>query len=507
MAMLFILLATVPDSTKAGRSDIFNFKEDDNNQVSKGPRGSLHPNNPSPRRRLQDMDSALSNGYGGSGGFSMTGQEPLDMRDSSGQLTPTVTPVGGNEDLIIPAPALAPTPDGRNITFLPGQLTVMERDLILSQGLTSTLIAMSGMPVVYANGLESAEDFHDWPDGAACFPDNRFGNDGGWIWVSNVEDKKGGVGAITFDRNGNVLNYGMILEDTTYNCNGGRTPWDTWISAEEDFDKGRGRPWQVDPYGVRTPETINMGNSGGTYEAFAYDARRMEVPRFFLTEDNVFGAMERFTPLVPDWTDPWTILTGVGVNEWLILSPNPIDDSFGTYAWTTDLDTARSNAGLYYPESEGVDVAGSNLFFVCKGIKTLFTLDLDGNTYTRQSTDKGLFEGEPDMVRTILSEEVEGETLLYFTEDNGRRAGIHARNGAGELVTIMEGFYTPETTGLAFSPDGMFMYVCFQEDGYCFAISRTDGLSFRAKTLNVKTHPTEVFTPSRKLTRKERRWL
>lgn len=206
-----------------------------------------------------------------------------------------------------------------------------------------------------------------------------------------------------------------------------------------------------------------MGNEGGTYEAFAFDDRNRNAPHFFLTEDSVFGALERFTPTNPNWDDPWTILTGEGEHEWLMLSPDPTDSSRGTYSWTPSLSLARSNAAEHYPESEGIDVTGSDMYFVCKGIKMLFELDLDGNTYTRRSTDSGLFEGEPDMVRKVLSEEESDEYLLFFTEDNGRRAGIHARNQNGELMTILEGFFSPETTGLAFSPDARFLYACFQE--------------------------------------------
>jgi len=257
-----------------------------------------------------------------------------------------------------------------------------------------------------------------------------------------------------------------------------------------------GRPWQVDPYGIKTAVPINMGLDGGSYEAFAFDVRNPQIPRFFLTEDNVFGALERFTPSNPNWSDTWNILLGPGVNEWLLLTPNPTNPDMGTYSWTTDLETARSNAAMFYPESEGVDVNGSTLYFVTKGNKKLFTLDLNGNTYRRQSTFEGLMEGEPDMIRSILTED--SQSLLFFTEDNGRRAGIHARNSEGQLMTILEGFYSPETTGLSFSPNYKFMYVCFQEDGYCFAISRTDGLSFQAKHLNLKTNPTEVSVGKKK---------
>jgi hypothetical protein len=235
-----------------------------------------------------------------------------------------------------------------------------------------------------------------------------------------------------------------------------------------------------------------MGLAGGSYEAFAYDMRDPLTPRFFLTEDDVFGALERFTPTAPDWVNnPWNVLLGPGVNEWLLLMPDPADPSFGTYTWTMDLATARSNAGMYYPASEGVDVTENTLLFVCKGIKELFILDLDGNTYKRQSTESGLFDGEPDTIRTVLSDIPGGDSLLYFTEDNGRRSGVHALTPDGELFTILEGFYDSPTTGMALSPDGMFLYVCFQMDGVCFAIRRVDGMSFRAKSVNLKWHSTD----------------
>ena len=67
------------------------------------------------------------------------------------------------------------------------------------------------------------------------------------------------------------------------------------------------------------------------------------------------------------------------------------------------------------------------------------------------------------MVQKLLSNEQDNQYMIYLTEDNGRRAGIHARSEQGELMTILEGFFSPETTGLAFSPDSRFMYVCFQE--------------------------------------------
>lgn len=48
--------------------------------------------------------------------------------------------------------------------------------------------------------------------------------------------------------------------------------------------------------------------------------------------------------------------------------------------------------------------------------------------------------------------------------------------------------FEDETTGLAFSPDARHLYVAYQTNGILFDVTRTDGLPFNAKTLNVKYH-------------------
>jgi hypothetical protein len=114
------------------------------------------------------------------------------------------------------------------ITYVPGNLVVSQNGLKLSQGLSSRLIAQKHQTVVYHSGIRSDEAFHDFPDGAATFTDPDPANAGGWIYVSNSEyrnTQQGGVGAVTFDVNGNVLEYKMVLKNTRANCGGGRTPW------------------------------------------------------------------------------------------------------------------------------------------------------------------------------------------------------------------------------------------------------------------------------------------
>jgi hypothetical protein len=381
------------------------------------------------------------------------------------------------------APYFLPTPPDGTVTYYPGNLTTFKDRLLLSEGLDSKLLATSEKRVKFYNGSESTIGFHGRPDAGATFPDTRAYNSGGWVYVSNsemYEDGTGGVGAITFDKDGNMIDYQMILEGSTWNCGGGKTPWNTWVSCEE-LDGGK--IFQVDPFGTKPAEEMTLGSSEGMWESFAYDIRDPNVPRFYATEDAVTGALERFTPTNPDWNNTWDILHGPGTIDYLILQPSQDGSSNGTFVWTTNRASAKQNARQNYPHSEGIDVYGNQLFFVCKQIRKLFILDLDAGTYTRSSTESGLFDGGPDQLKRIINDE---DGLLYFTEDGGVDSGIHARDTQGRFYTILESPILPgETAGLAFSPDGKFMYVAYQDVGMLYAIWRRDGFPVHATHLDV----------------------
>lgn len=392
--------------------------------------------------------------------------------------------------------------------YIPGLLTVTQEGMYLSNGLQARLIARTGAYVDYESSTASVRDddstysattFHLLPDHGDTFIDTRKGNPGGWIYVSNSETPLiGGVGAITFDKDGKVIDYRRVLEGTSSNCGGGRTPWNTWITCEEHLGLA-GRNWQVDPTGQEPAKPITLGIEGGKYESFAYNKKKSE---FYVTEDKKDGALRRFVPAANSRAKGKDILYAPGETTYLRLKPN--SETNGTYEWTSDLSSARANAEAFFPNQEGIDSVGDRLYFISKVVKTMFILNLEDMTYEAQSTRSGIFDGQPDQITRILRPEhvsddapdaVDNKLMIYFTEDGGDRAGVHARDKDGKFVQILEApNYEQETTGIAFSPNLIHMYFCYQRDGLCFDVSRKDGQPFSAKTMDVKYHDVEKIT-------------
>ena len=99
-------------------------------------------------------------------------------------------------------------------------------------------------------------DYHSMSDSAGIIPlnpDNPL--EDGYAYVVNSEEGDG----LYFDEDGNVADYKALLTKTNDNCEGGLTPWNTWVSCEEYED---GQCWQVDPVSGDAQETKLGGNGG-----------------------------------------------------------------------------------------------------------------------------------------------------------------------------------------------------------------------------------------------------
>jgi hypothetical protein len=318
--------------------------------------------------------------------YSSPTKSPLETSSSAPSSAPSAKTVGTTTS--------APT----QISYIPGNLSVSQLGLRLSTGLSVKRLTGVGELVQYGSGKQSLVPFHASPDMGATFVDTRSENEGGWIYVSNSEVQRpwgmAGVGALTFDKNGVVMDYRMVLKNTTANCGGGRTKWNTWISCEEYTE---GRLWHVDPTGAKAAVNITLGYvDRGVFESFAYDAR---YSHYFVTEDHEFGPVRRFIPVARHRSSPWEELFGAGNETYLRLIP--ASDSNGTYAWVKDKDVAKLSANAFYPNAEGIEVDGNLLYFVSKRLKTMFILNLDDRTYTSSSTRFGC-SISPKTVETTL---------------------------------------------------------------------------------------------------------
>lgn len=381
------------------------------------------------------------------------------------------------------------SPNTFSATYVPGDfndaLRCDDGRLLLSKGLECRLVASAGNPVQFTDGSaqSSSENMHGDADGAAVLEDFSGTNDGGWYYVSNSEigSGGGGVGSIRFNSAGEVIGYQMDLKDTSDNCGGGRTYWNTWVTCEEDGSNGFCH--EVDPANGHTSQLVNV-QFGGNYESFAYDDQDPDVTaRFFTTEDSSSGALVRYTPLASAYTtgSNYTILTQTGgTYEYLKLNQQA-----GTFEWTSSLSEGESSASSVFPNAEGIDVHNRILNFVSKTTQKLITLDLASGAYTTSSTDSGALDLQPDQLGRILGD----SDLLYFCEDGGSNCDIHARNNDGDYFTIVKGDgHASETTGLSFSPDGMHMYFAVQSGSFIYDVWRTDGKAFNGEVAYTKYH-------------------
>ena len=109
----------------------------------------------------------------------------------------------------------------------------------------------------------------------------------------------GGTTTLLVGSNGRLRSHRVSLAGTLTNCAGGATPWDTWLTCEEDVSvlgQPHGFVFEVDPAGRGNPEPI-FALGRFEHEALAFDRRG----RIYLTEDadGPHGCVYRFLPRRP----------------------------------------------------------------------------------------------------------------------------------------------------------------------------------------------------------------
>lgn len=314
--------------------------------------------------------------------------------------------------------------------------------IALPAGFTSRVIARSGQAVAGTGYV-----WHGAPDGGACYPDGS-----GWIYVSNAElgSNAGGASAVRFDAAGAVTAAYRILGGTSYNCAGGATPWNTWLSCEEI---SKGYVFETDPYGTNAPVRRDaMGRF--SHEAAACDPVHQMV---YLTEDENDGCLYRFVPAVWGDLSAGVLQVAIGTSEtattltWVNV-PDPL---------ATKKNTRKQVRGVKrFSGGEGACFAGGIVYFTTKGDNRVWAYDT-ATSKIDLSYDDSLISNPPlTGVDNIMGA---GSGDLYVAEDGGNlEICIIAREGTVAPFLRVDGQSSSEITGPAFNPAGNRLYFSSQ---------------------------------------------
>lgn len=360
----------------------------------------------------------------------------------------------------------------------------------LPAGFSSRVLAVVNQPPLVSN---PGFLWHADPDGAGTFRTD----DGGWIVVSNAEARdsttggavnynpltsretaealgllRGGVSALRFDADGNLVDAYPCQRNTTTNCSGGPTPWGTWIHGEEIVDgymfecsplRDGGEPVRLDCFGRKGHEMVAVHVA----ERAIYHTEDVTgEDRFYRT---IFPASAWPEGGRPDWSQGiLQVLVVEGGSEAAVNSVAPI-------RWVDAINDGRPQSEVYLPETtifagnEGCWVLDGFVFFSTKSDDRIWAIDTIGLTIesvydpTDGPVGSPVDPDEPQMFGVDnITMTLDGEMVVVEDGGDMRAMMLLPDRTTIPLLRLPGDPDVTEVTGPTFSPDGRRLYVANQ---------------------------------------------
>ena len=330
----------------------------------------------------------------------------------------------------------------------------------------------------------------------------------------------GGTTTAVFDhQSGQIEKQFLSLVGTCRNCAGGQTPWNTWLSCEENVDRAGS---SEDPDNRNEKDhgwifEVPAATDGGltkpvpyqamgrfNHEAVAIDPRTGIA---YLTEDRNDSLLYRFLPekkgdysaggrlqfLIID-QDGEKSKKGVDTRNWEETERPafpPGDDHPVRWMDIDNVDAPKDDlrkrgyerGGARFARGEGIWFGREELYFACtngggKQYGQIFRYRPSKVEGTADETkapgevslflepnDKAVLQGADNLTITSWGD-------VIFCEDGPRRARLQGITPGGQVYPIGQNLYnSSELAGACFSPDGSTLFVNIYEPGITLAIT------------------------------------